>query len=98
MWIGPFGRSEDSINVPYGPEVNLSFDKPYVSPGRENLLWHFYREKTYLKHYNHTAFFGQWYYAIMVGHYYMLQAAKKLSREDFYEFFIQFISNKSYLS
>ncbi len=91
LWIGSFGDMNDSEGLAYAPEINLFFNKPYPSVSGESLIWRFYREKTYINTYNHTAFFGQWYYAIMVSHYGMLLAAKKLGRNDFFDFFTKSI-------
>lgn len=93
LWVGPFGRSDEGIHYPYAPEKNLQFEKPYPSIWQGMVYWHCYRNNTYLKQYLHSAFFGQWFYAIMVGHYGMLQAAKKLGKISFYEYFTDSIRN-----
>lgn len=87
MWIGPFGRENEGLDYPYGPENDLSFEKPYISVCAGDVYWRFYRKNTYLKQYLHSAFFGQWFYAIMVGHYGMLQTANILEKTDFYDYF-----------
>lgn len=87
MWIGPFGRETEGIDKPYGPEKNLFFHEPYPSACSHEVYWRFYRENTYLKQYLHTTFYGQWFYAMMVGLNGMLMAAEKLHIEEFYDYF-----------
>ncbi len=92
LWIGPFGREEDTIHYPYAPEVKLQFEEPYVSVCAGMTYWNFYREKTRLKQYLHSAFLGQWLYATMVGHYGILQTAKKLGKDENIDYFRRSIS------
>jgi len=87
MWIGPFGRETEGIDNPYGPERNLFFHEPYPSICSNEVYWKCYREKTYLKQYLHTSFYGQWFYAMMVGLNGMRMAADKLHIEEFYDYF-----------
>lgn len=93
IWVGPFGRESEGLDYPYGPEFDLSFQKPYISVCAGSIYWQFLRKDTYLKQYLHSAFFGQWFYAIMVGHYGMLQTANVLNKTEFYDYFCDSIAN-----
>lgn len=87
IWIGPFGRKGENVDYPYGPETELGFIKPYATAWGGSVYWNFYRENTYLRQYLHSAFYGKWFYAIMVGLYGMKQAAQKLGKKDFDQYF-----------
>ncbi|MGN1059636.1 MAG: glycoside hydrolase family 105 protein, partial [Clostridia bacterium] len=86
LWIGPFGRDMDSIHDPYAPEHHLQFHEPYATVCGQ-VYWQFYRKETYLKQYLHSIFYGQWFYALMVGLYGLKQAAQKLGKNEFNEYF-----------
>lgn len=86
MWIGPFGRSQDSIHDFYAPERRLQFKEPYASVCGQ-VYWHFYRKNTTLKQYLHSIFYGQWFYAMAVGLYGLKQAAQKLGKSEFCDYF-----------
>ena len=87
LWIGGFGRE-----IPYGPEKGVQFVKPYTSAFGD-VYWNFYRENTSLRQYLHSAFFGKWFYAIMVGHYGMKLAAEKLGKYEFNQYFSDSMKN-----
>ncbi len=87
LWVGPFGKEGNGLDYPYPPENDLSFEKPFPTICGGAVYWNFYRKNVCLKQYLHSAFFGQWFYAIMVGHYGMLQTATALGKTDFYDYF-----------
>ena len=87
LWIGPFGRDMEGIDIPFGPERNLFFHAPYPTDCGQEVYWKCYRENTYLKQYLHTSFYGQWFYALMVGLHGMHLAADKLHIQEFYDYF-----------
>lgn len=88
MWIGPFGRGHEGLDSPFAPEVNLYFHAPYPSVCAGSVYWRFYRENTYLRQYLQTTFYGQWFYAMMVGMHGLHQAADKLHITSFYDYFM----------
>lgn len=92
LWIGGFGRENENINIPYGPEKKVQFVKPYSSLFGD-IYWNFYRKDTTLRQYMHSAFFGKWFYAIMVGHYGMKLASEKLGKYEFNEYFSDSMRN-----
>lgn len=81
MWVGPFGSITDGKTQPYGPECDLQFDDPYGSI-HGSMYWHFYRKDTMLVQSLHSNFYGQWFYAIMIGLHGLRVAANKLGREQ----------------
>lgn len=87
LWIGPFGRDTEGIHIPFAPEYNLFFHEPYPSVCCSEVYWRFYRENTYLKQYLHTTFYGQWFYAMLVGMNGLHMAADKLQIQEFYDYF-----------
>lgn len=88
IWVGPFGRLTDSFLHPYAPEVQLVFHKPFPSVSAGEVYWQFYRPNTYLKQYLLTTFYGQWFYAMMVGHHGLHQLADSLSLGEIYDYFM----------
>lgn len=88
MWLGPFGRESEGIDYPFAPEERLYFHEPYPSVCGGSVYWRFYRKNTYLRQYLNTTFYGQWFYAMMVGMHGMQQAAVKLNIQEFYDYFM----------
>lgn len=88
MWLGPFGRETEGLDYPFAPEKNLYFNEPYPSVCAASVYWRFYRDNTYLRQYLHTTFYGQWFYAMMVGLHGLHQTADKLKIQDFYDYFM----------
>jgi len=93
IWAGPFGREMEPIDYPYVPEKRLDFKEPMPSACVKTVYWRFYRENTYLRHYLQSVFWGQWFYAIIVGLEGMRQTAMTLEIEEFYDYFISFVEN-----
>ncbi len=91
LWIGCFGRETDPVWVKYAPESKLQFDEPYPSVCGQ-VYWRFYRENTYLKQYMQSAFFGQWFYPLMVGANGLRLAAQRLDDSSFDEIFCEWMS------
>ncbi|MGN1059170.1 MAG: glycoside hydrolase family 105 protein [Clostridia bacterium] len=88
MWLGPFGRETEGLDYPFAPEINLFYHAPYPSICAGSVYWRFYRPHTYLRQYLMTTFYGQWFYAMMVGMHGLHLAAEKLHITDFYEYFM----------
>lgn len=91
IWAGPFGRDSDPVEYPYVPEYKLDFKEPMVSVCGKTAYWKFYRENTYLYQYLTTSFYGQWFYAVMVGLEGMRHTAAKLGIGEFYDYFTEFV-------
>lgn len=70
---------------------NISFEKPYKNSEGKRTFWRFQQEDTYLRPYLDTCFFGKWYYALMVGHYGILNASRIMG-EEYSDYFKESIS------
>lgn len=87
LTIGTFGKG-DCMDVPMGPETELQFDKPYRTDDWTEVYWKLDRCDDAIRPYLDTCFFGQWFYALMVGSYGLLQAANTLKEEKYQRYFI----------
>lgn len=93
LWIGPFGRDCDCVDEPYAPEFNLQFEDVYNSVHGPK-YWNFYRENTALIQTIQSNFYGQWFYALMVGVYGMKLAAAKLGKnKDFIPYYTEWMKS-----
>ena len=90
IWSGPYGRETEPFSYPYAPEKKLDFAEPMPSACGKTCYWNFLREHTYLRQNVETSFWGQWFYAIMVGVEGMRQTAAKLDIEEFYDYYMSF--------
>ncbi len=70
------------------PSGNIQFKKPYICTDGKQTFFKYYRKDTYFRPYLNTCFFGQWFYAIQVGHYGLLKMAQKLGKQDIIDYFI----------
>lgn len=87
LWIGPFGKDTEPIDHPYPPEINLNFYQPYPSAIGEQVYWNFYRNETRLRQNLTTTFYGQWFYAMMVGMNGLRVLADKMVINEIYDYF-----------
>ena len=74
-WLLLGGVDDESL-----PEIQ--FKKLY-----KGQFWRLY-DGSYLRPYLDTHFYGQWFYAIMVGCYGLLFAGKTLGRDEYIDYFI----------
>lgn len=96
IWAGPFGREEEPFSYPYAPEIKLDFAEIMPSACGKTCYWNFYRKNTYVRQYVETNFWGQWFYAIMVGLEGMRQTAAKLDIKEFYGYYISFVKTMAH--
>lgn len=87
LWIGPFGKENEPIEHPYPPEKNLYFNDAYPSVNGNTVYWKFYREDTSLYQHLTTTFYGQWFYAMMVGMNGLRVLADKLCISEIYDYY-----------
>ncbi len=74
------GVMEDNFT----PE-ELQFVKPYIDRDGEKSFWRFARPNMYMRPYLDSSFYGQWYYALMVGEYGILRASDYF--EEYFSYF-----------
>jgi len=85
--IGTFGE-ETGANLPYGPELGIQFTDAYITAEQKMAFWKLNAADDYIRPYMDTCFYSQWFYALMVGHYGLLQAAKSLDERSFLAYFV----------
>lgn len=84
--VGSFGEGE-CLNIPFGPEVSLQYTAPYMTEEWKRTFWRLPSENDYVRVYMDTQFFGQWFYALMVGHFGLLSAAKAVGSKKYAQYF-----------
>ena len=87
LTVGTFGK-DGCMNIPYGPELSIQFVNPYVTEGWKTTFWKLNSANDYIRPYMDTCFYSQWFYALMVGHFGLLQTAKRLNNSEFMEYFV----------
>lgn len=88
LLAGAFGINENRNHI-FGPEREIQWNVPYFKDNGERCFWRFNRENMYLRAYMHTSFFGQWFYALMVGNYGLLYASEFLGRAELTDYFLK---------
>jgi len=92
--LGTFGKKEEFNNI-YGPEIDIQFNTPYITTSWKKTFWKLVDKNDYIRPYVESCFFSQWFYALMVGHYGLLDASKALDNREYKEYFIDSIRNLS---
>lgn len=90
--LGTFG-DEGCFENSYGPEIDLQFTAPYYTEKWGRTFWRLNASGDYIRPYMDTCFFSQWFYALMVGHYGLLQASELLHNNEYKKYFIDSIGN-----
>lgn len=85
LMIGGFGQKREE-GAAYGPEIELTFDRLYRNAEGKNVFWRL-QDGSYIRPYLDSFFFGQWFYALMVGHWGIWKAAKLLGEKSWQEYF-----------
>ena len=89
LLIGAFGKSSN-LDLVYPPEMKISFNKPYYNADKQRVFWRL-ADGSYIRVYLDTFFFGQWYYALMVGHFALVNTYYSLGDKTMYDYFINSI-------
>lgn len=92
LTLGTFGK-EYCMEIPYGPELNMQFNCPYITEGWKKTFWKLNTANDYIRPYMDTCFYSQWFYALMVGHFGLLQSAKVLDNSEYLEYFVDSMQN-----
>lgn len=77
------------------PEEEIQFTRPYQKQNGEKLFWRLAGKDNYVRPYLPTRFFGQWFYALMVGSYGILQASKVVNNTEYEHYFIKSMQTMS---
>ncbi len=81
MYIGPFYG-----NMSHAPEFLWDLSKVFENENGERLYWRF-SDNSQLRIYIDSAFFGQWFYALMVGFYGIRVSSEITHNEEGYKMF-----------
>ncbi len=76
-----------------GPEYALTFSKPYFNAEGKQCFWAPPFKNMAVRPYMDSSFFGQWFYALMVGNYGLLKAAEYVGRDDLIQYFMKGMKN-----
>lgn len=68
--------------------VEIQFEKPYNIDNGKKIFWKIENENDYLRPYINSCFYGQWFYAVMVGHYGLKKAGEILNETKYTDYFI----------
>ncbi len=88
LTLGTFG-TEYCLDTPYGPELSLQFENPYITADWKKTFWKLGTESDFVRPYMDTCFYSQWFYALMVGHFGLLKAGRALDRGDYTDYFAE---------
>lgn len=89
LLIGDFGKKE-AASLAYGPEQMISFDTVYYNAAGKRVFWRL-ADGSFVRPYLDSFFFGQWFYALMLGHWGILKAAQALNEPQWQSYFIDSI-------
>ncbi len=86
-WL-TLGTFSGGIEQSFGPESEIQFKKPYIDCEWKRTFWKLAGADDYVRPYLESRFFGQWFYAFMVGNYGLLKAAEALDCNEYKNYFI----------
>lgn len=89
--IGTFG-TRDTFDMKYAPEFGVNITHPYIDNEWKQTFWRLNEDNVFLRIYVDTSFFAQWFYALMVGQFGMLDAAQALCDNELKQYFYDSIS------
>lgn len=87
LTLGTFGHGR-CIEQKFAPEYEIQFKKPYITADWKRTFWKLAGVDDYMRPYMDTRFFGQWFYAFMVGSYGLLKASEALDCNEYKDYFI----------
>ena len=85
--LGTFG-SGDCIDQKFAPEYKVQFTRPYLNFIGKKIFWRLAGRNRFIRPYLDTHFFGQWFYALMVGNFGLLKASQALDRAEYMDYFV----------
>lgn len=87
LWSGGYGDDKAVLATPFAPEFGVDLKKPMPDGRGGNTYWRFNRDNTVLRPRLETSFFGQWFYALMVGLYGLKTSAEVLDDAKYFKYF-----------
>ena len=93
-WIvtGPYVTEfGNSLIVPFAPEQEIQFERPYPLGNYEHGFWRMPQKETYIRPYRDGIFFGQWFYAVQVGLHGLMYAAKTTGNMEHLRYYLDSI-------
>ena len=81
--------SDGKFNSKHGPEYEIQFTKPYRNELGEDSFWKLSNSNDYLRPYLQSRFFGQWFYALMVGTHGLLRASEAVDEPIYKDYFVE---------
>lgn len=88
LTIGTYGK-DDCLKQKFAPEYEIQFTRPYTDYNGNKIFWKLSGKNDYIRPYLDTYFFGQWFYALMVGNFGLLKAAEVLDNEKYKDYFVK---------
>lgn len=85
--VGAFGDDGD-IDTPMGPELGMDFTKPFTDGCGEATYWKLAARDEFMRPTLATKFFGQWFYALMVGTHGLLKAYSATDNKEYLDYFV----------
>ncbi|RXZ79546.1 hypothetical protein EBB07_22735 [Paenibacillaceae bacterium] len=87
LYIGSFGKTgvepQMLLDQCFAVEAEISFEHPYpTGQGEGKAYWRLSNTNTHVRPYMDGFFFGQWFYAIQVGLYGLLQSAETVGATE----------------
>ena len=76
------------FNVKFGPEYEIQFTRPYRTDFGEDTFWKLADARDYFRPYLQSRFFGQWFYALMVGTHGLLRAGEAIDEPEYKDYFV----------
>ena len=83
LLLGPFYEGDN-------PLIN-DFSRVHINGRGEKVYWRFPSENTYLRIYLNSIFFGQWFYALMVGVKGIFELGKLSGNNEYINYFIEYM-------
>ena len=95
-FIGPFKELPNAgvqqlLDTPFAPEKEIQFTKPYPLGDYNKAFWRMAENEVYIRPYQDSIFFGQWFYAVQVGIYGLFIASRALKNQEMIRYFLDSI-------
>ena len=89
-WLTLSAFSEGGkMNSKHGPEYGVQFTEPYRNELGEETFWKLGAKSDYVRPYLQSRFFGQWFYALMVGTHGLLRASEAVDSAEYKDYFVK---------